>query len=164
MLKNKVIFQTAIRLLILTFISPSLLSGCAATGQNFSGFQSQSDNSAVIVIYRPDLFRAGGQSVIVSVDSKEVGILRNAGWLSVPTTQGEHSIKLDERFRLWQKETVLKVETKQSESIALRVLPGGMTGLYPIPSGPVMTFGPWTIQQVSNEVALTELKSLKESK
>lgn len=164
MLKNKIIFKTDLRLLGLILLSSFFLGGCAATGQSFSGFQSQSDNSAVIVIYRPDLFRAGGQSVRVSVDNKEVGVLRNAGWLSVPTTQGEHSIKLDERFRLWQKETVLKIETKQGESIALRVLPGGMTGLYPISSGPVMTFGPWTIQQVSNEVALTELNSLKESK
>lgn len=163
MLKNKNIVLTYLKLLGL-ILSLSLFTGCAATGQSFSGFQSISDKSAVIVIYRPDLFRAGGQSVKVSVDNKEVGVLRNAGWLSFPTTDGEHSITLDERFRLWQKGTVLKVEAKQGEQIALRVLPGGMTGIFPMPSGPVTTFGPWTIQQVSTEVALAELKSLKESK
>ena len=141
----------------------SLLTGCAATGKSFSGFQSPSEKSAVIVVYRPDLFRAEGQSVRVSIDNNEVGVLRNAGWLSIHTTHGEHSVTLDERFTFWQKDTVLKVETQQGEPIALRVLLGGMTGLYPMPSGPVMTFGPWTIQQVSTETAQAELKNLKES-
>lgn len=164
MLKNtENILYTYIRPLCLILLFVPLLSGCAATGQSFSGFQITPENSAVIVVYRPDLFRAGGQSVRVTVDNKEVGVLKNAGWLSIPTTHGAHAVTLDERFTLWQKSTVLKVESQPGESITLRVLPGGITGLYPMPSGPVMTFGPWTIQQVSNEVALIELKNLKES-
>lgn len=164
MLINKNIIYSFIKTLSLVLLSVQLLSGCAASGRSFSGFQQPPEKSAAIVVYRPDLFRAGGQSVRVAIDKEEVGILRNAGWLSIHVSPGERQITLEERFALFQKDTALTVKALAGKSIALRVLPGGMTGIYPVSTGPVMTFGPWTIQQVPTEAALTELKSLKESK
>lgn len=164
MFKNKILLHGFRQVLSLMLVSTPLLNGCAATGQSFSGFQSPPAESAVIVVYRPDLFRAGGQSVRIAVDNKEIGVLRNAGWLSIPVIPGERAITLEERYTFFQGGTALVVKTREGESIALRVLPGGMTGIYPISTGPVLTFGPWTIQQVSNELAQAELKNLKESK
>lgn len=44
---------------------------------------------------------------------------------------------LDERFALWQKGTVLKIEIRQDELIAVSVLPRGMISPFSMPSDPV---------------------------
>jgi hypothetical protein len=148
----------------LIFASTSFLSGCAATGQNFPGFRTPSGESALIVVYRPDLFRAGGQAVKIAVDEQEVGVLRNAGWISIPVSPGERAIKLEERFTLFPESAALKVTAEKGETIALRVLPGGITSIVPLAAGPIVAFGPWTIQQIPEGTAQSELRELKESK
>ena len=152
------------RSLIIWFacIGVLVLSGCAATGERFSGLRPPSSGDAQIVLYRPDLFRAGGSSLKVYVDDRELGVLRNAGWLASRVDPGERSITIDQRFEFGKK-TSMPIVAKAGETAVIRVLPGGMTGVFVLPVAPVVTFGPWTMQQVTQEVAEAEMKDLKRS-
>lgn len=138
------------------------MGGCAASGAPFSGLPAASAGEAQLVLYRPDLFRAGGASLKVFIDDHEIGVLRNAGWLASRVEPGERSITIDQRFEFKRKTSMLVI-TKPGETTVVRVLPGGMTGLFLLPAGPVVTFGPWTMQQVTREVGEAEMADLKRS-
>jgi hypothetical protein len=139
-----------------------IAGGCAATGERFTGLQSPSSSEALLVLYRLDLFRAGGNSLKVFVDDKEIGILRNAGWISARIAPGHRSITVDQRFDFGQKAS-MPVVAKAGETVVIRVLPGGMTGIVILPTAPVLTFGPWTMQRVTHEIANVEMQGLKRS-
>ena len=157
-----VVGPALVRLLLALLVSLSL-AGCAASGALFPGYQAPTEDTAEVVFYRLDFFRAGGESVNVYVDDAHVGTLKNAGWLSVPVKPGNRALRLSERFSLLSRDVKLNVTTRAGEPVAVRVLPGGLSGMLPTGAGSALAFGPWTMQQVPSSLAADELKSLKRS-
>lgn len=69
-----------------------LLSGCSATGAKFQGLEKPDSDAGEIVVYRPDRLVRGGVAYYVHLDGKEVGMLKNAGFVALRTTPGTHVV------------------------------------------------------------------------
>lgn len=138
--------------------------GCAATGERFSGLRSPSDAEAQVVLYRPDLLRGSAASHTVYIDGYEVGVLRNAGWLISQVRPGTHSVTLDQRFESGTKKISMLIVVEPGKIVVLRTLPGA----YHPGTVPFLPLGgysePWTMQQVTREIAEAEMKDLRHSR
>jgi hypothetical protein len=69
-----------------------LLSSCTITGPKFTPLESADANRGVIYIYRPSTYVMALMSALISVDGKQVAVLRNGGYVAVPVDAGEHTI------------------------------------------------------------------------
>jgi len=141
----------------------TLFAGCAAKGPLFSGFQPVPEGQAEVVVYRPDLFRAGGETINVAFDRRAIGSLKNAGWLMISTVPGEHVLELDEGLLTLRKAVQAQVTLGPRERRVFRVLPGGVSGAVPLPTAPILIFGPWTVREVQEQDISAELTDLRYS-
>ncbi len=140
-----------------------VVAGCAAKGAPFAGFTAPKNGGAELIIYRPDLFRSGGRAIAVYVDDAEVGQLLNGGWLAVPLEPGKRSLRMSERLAIFPREVSLTVTVHPGESLAVRLTPGEISGIFAAAGGPVVVTGPWRAQQIPIDLAEQELVSLKRS-
>lgn len=85
-----------ISLSVLTVLSLGII-GCAASGKKFSGFQVPKQDKGLLYIYRDNqMFGAGNDySVINKTDKKEIGILKNGGYLVSEMNTGNNEIIID---------------------------------------------------------------------
>jgi hypothetical protein len=153
---------SSLRVLFLLCLA-TLFAGCAAKGPLFSGFQPVPEGQAEVVVYRPDLFRAGGETINVAFDRRAIGSLKNAGWLRISTVPGEHALELDEGLLSVRKAVQTQVTLGSRERRVFRVLPGGMSGAVPLPTGPILIFGPWTVREVKEQEVTAEFTGLRYS-
>jgi hypothetical protein len=137
-----------------------VLSGCAATGERFAGLRPPLGEHALVVLYRPDLVRAGAATHTVSIDDKEIGVLRNAGWMTATIQPGRYTLKIDQRFESGTRKSSAPLLARPGETIVFRVSPGVY---YPLPVFPFAHNGAWTLQQVAREVAEAEMQDLRRS-
>ncbi len=76
-------------LIILTSLLLSI--ACAATGPVFKP-EIVSNNTGIVYIYRPDVFCLSARSVDINVDQRQIGMLKNGGYLWVRLPPGPHLI------------------------------------------------------------------------
>lgn len=138
------------------------LSGCVASaaGAPFEGIRPSGPNGYRVVLYRPDAFTNKAAYPTVFVDDVEKGTLRNGGFLELDLAPGAHKIRLERRMT-WSGAQVLEVS-----------LENGTTAFYRIGSAvtDIRALGPAiavtkeiSIQRVTNDLALSDLKTLKAS-
>ncbi|MDB5800532.1 MAG: hypothetical protein JWL63_1471 [Rhodocyclales bacterium] len=138
--------------LIFSFLF-ALLSGCAATGPQFSPVSQMSPGNGVIYIYRPD---AGANRAIapgIKVDGREYSTLRNNGYMPFELAAGEHEI-----------DVVLSDRYKGEGAIKLRLRP--QTEMYlrlstSYERGGGMIHRQFRLEGVNSEVGSVEIQTCK---
>lgn len=90
MLKN---FRTA----IISATSIAALLGCSAAGPKFVAgeMESVSAMSSHVYILRESEFFQSGVAPLVKIDEKEVGVLRNGGYIVAKVDPGPHRIRVE---------------------------------------------------------------------
>lgn len=75
-------------------VAALLLSACSATGQRFDANKAEAVSSTASQVYffREAAFIESGTYPIVIVDGKEVGELRNGGYLVAKVNPGSHQV------------------------------------------------------------------------
>lgn len=152
----------------------AIVSGCAASGEYFTGFQTPEPGRAEIIVFRESALKGSVDKYIVKLDGQEVGVLRNGGWLSLMTQPGEHLVeyvlnigkqKSDELVVNATAEMPVVVQTMGRELGLMNVtVIGGSPavtafGAIPLPRA----VGPSRIREIPAETALAVLKTLKRS-
>ncbi|MFW2373353.1 MAG: hypothetical protein ACN4GM_09555 [Gammaproteobacteria bacterium] len=67
--------------------------GCSSV--NIKAIKSpEKDNSSTITVFRPDVFAASGNDMVVAVNNNDVAVLRNSQYVSVLVTPGEHKVSV----------------------------------------------------------------------
>jgi len=89
-----------LRPIIMMALLALLITGCA-TGEKFSGLESPDKNQAKIYLYRPFNLMQSGVFPDVEIDSKEVGVLKNGGFVTFAVPAGQHTITLSGGFLQW---------------------------------------------------------------
>lgn len=147
-----------------------VLSGCSATGEHFGVLRPPSADEARFTFYRPDRLRGVNATPVVQVDDKEVGKLRNAGWISTIVRPGSYMVTIDSGPGKGKVST--RVEAGAGESIVFRVSPGSVHLNIPLylffvpwwfPPTNASQNDPWHPQRVGQEVAVEDLKGLRQS-
>ena len=62
-------------------ITALMLAGCAATGDQFSEFNTPKKGNGDVYIYRPSQFLGGGVAFTINLNDQPLGVLRNGGYL-----------------------------------------------------------------------------------
>jgi len=82
----------------LTIIIVVLISGCTATGKNFSGVVLPSEGNSVLYILRRYNFTGAAYCPPMQIDEVDIGCLKNDGFIRHELTSGLHEIKIRKRF------------------------------------------------------------------
>jgi len=80
--------------IILFILSALILSGCAASGQNFSGLEPISDTEGKVYLYRPYNFFQGGTWPTVFINGEKRFTLKNQGYLVLSLPAGQYDLKI----------------------------------------------------------------------
>jgi len=141
-------------------LSLLLLGGCSANGTRFQGLSAVDAGTAEIIVYRPDRFVHGGVPYYVILDDKEVGTLRNAGFMSVKPSPGQHILKVQAGYEDLYREVKTNISVVQGERKLFRFEPSLSGGPIIIPGGAYVSvaIGLW---QVDEPHALNDLQDLK---
>ena len=123
------------------------LTGCAASGKQFSGLSEINDGTATAYLYRQKAFFAGGAMGEVILDDKKAGFIRNGGYISKSLEAGKHTLAV-------RGETVKSVdfEAKANETLCFKTSPR-----------PGIVGARFTLTAVDLETCKTEMNGLKES-
>lgn len=145
-------------------LSCVLLSGCSATGPKFQGLEKPDSNTGEIVVYRPDRFVRGGVGYYVHLDGKEVGLLKNSGFMSLATTPGTHVVLMKAGFQdLFRNAANAQVTLDVGERKFLRFEPS-ITGIpIVLPNAAFVPVG-FGFIAVPEGQAVVELQNLNQSK
>ena len=75
------------------------LTGCAAQGPKFSGYDKPKQNKGLLYVYRPSSFGAGGKDYFAydEGNKKLIGVLENGSYLKYNTSPGKKSIGIYEK-------------------------------------------------------------------
>jgi hypothetical protein len=144
-------------------LSSLVLGACSAVGPTFQSFGNVPSDKAELILFRPDMFRAGGNSLNVLVDGKQVGTLRNGGWLPITIEAGERAVELNGGFGSLMRPINATLSFASGQRRIFRATPGGMTSLIVLSSGAFPSFGSWGFQELSESEAWRELAELKRS-
>jgi len=148
--------------LISLILAIFILSGCAATGKNFSTLEPLSSSEATVYIYRPSKFFQGGTWPTVFIDGEERFTLKNEGYVFIDLSPGEHEIKIGKShfFANWMFSDVnrkLNVESNKRYYLRLDL---NFENIHSI--GNAMSIsGSIRLVDVPEQQALPDLKSLK---
>jgi len=138
------------------------LSGCGAKGQHFQAFQPIPSETAEVIVYRPDKLLHGGVPYYVYIDGKEVGTLRNAGYIIVQTKAGDHQLKVQAGFEDIYKEVSAPMAVELGQRRIYRFEPSA-AGIFLIGTNTAylpVGLGLW---QVNEDQAFSDLSSLRKS-
>lgn len=91
---GRLFMYRSIRISLVAAIAGILLVACSATGPRFDAHNADmvSSNDSHIYLFRNSAFMESGTYPIVMLDGKEVGELRNGGFLLMKTKPGPHLI------------------------------------------------------------------------
>ena len=146
-------------------VTLTLLSGCGAGGAKFSGLENPAKDMAQVYIYRPSAFVQSGNFPDVALDGKEIGQLKNGGFLRFNAPAGKHTISLSGNMMQWiHRDANIPVTLKAGETnfYKLTVSMGGSGSGVNIGFGQVHGFG--FVQITDENVALKDLSELNDSK
>lgn len=108
------------------------LTGCASQpssglggkqGTPFPGFESDSENSGYIYVYRPEKFFWFKAYPNVSVNGEVVGELRNGTYIVVSVPEGEHSVTVHRNGYWGVPDSQIKLFVKNGDSAFVEVQP-----------------------------------------
>jgi len=77
--------------LVLMVVLPA---GCTATGTRFPGIPPTEPEEPLIIVYRPDQFVCCGIYANLYLDGQKKAPLKNAGYVLLHVTPGEHGIEI----------------------------------------------------------------------
>jgi hypothetical protein len=69
-----------------------LLTGCAASGPKFVGFEPMKPNYGQVYFYRLNNFVGSANAYEILIDGEKKALLKNAGYLKLDLTPGHHLI------------------------------------------------------------------------
>ena len=138
-----------------------LLTGCAASGSQFSGVQAYGGNSATLYIFRQSKFVGGGECPAMYLSGTKVGCLKNGGYMRVQLQAGSHKLETRNRMLEMGPEPSINFSAKPGEivfiewtvSISNAVATGAVTGVS-ASKGFVLT---------PRNLAVTAMQNLKKS-
>lgn len=81
-----------------TILFFSFLTGCAATGEKFTGVVPFSDGFSTLYIYRESRFVGGGECPDMFLDNQDIGCLKNGGFMKVKVSPGNHILEVRKGF------------------------------------------------------------------
>lgn len=138
-------------------------SGCSAKGQYFSERNLLKSNESVIIVYRPKrAFQSVGYPSIY-LDGVEQSKLKNGGYLVFDVSSGDHLIKAKGDVMMWDVRVgtlTSKVHSQTGKTNYIRLFPH-YRGIASI-SGPANVT--WSFNEISEDVALKEVQSLRMSR
>jgi len=145
-----------IRSVLLLALLGFLVSGCAS-GEKFVGLESPDKNQARVYLYRPFNLMQSGVFPDVLVDSKEVGTLKNGGYLTFTVPEGLHKITLAGGFLQWgHSDRDFALEAADGETCFYQLdTTTSQQGTY--------TLVGYAFFKAEKDVAMTELVKLKAS-
>jgi len=149
---------------ILVLLSIFLLTGCAASGQNFSTLEAVSNTEGKVYIYRPNKFFQGGTWPTVFINGEKRFELKNQGYIVFNLPPGQHNLKIGKShlFANWgfdDVEGVLTIKPKERYFLKLDIEFQDMQTY-----GNVMSFsGSIALISMPENKAIAELKPLKSS-
>jgi hypothetical protein len=141
-----------------------LISGCAASGDRFSGLVAEQQDASTIYIYRPSKFFQGGTWPTVFIDGEERFTLKNNGYIHFSLPEGIHNIKIGSSSILsnWAAEDIefdMQVNNGQLSFYRFDLEFGGVSG-----AGNYMSIsGSVGLTEVDKETALKEMELLNSS-
>ena len=130
---------------IATALCALMLAGCAATGDQFSGFARPQKGNGSVYVYRPDAFFGSARSFVIKADDEIIGILRNGGYLHKELPVGTHFITSTTELTRTEK---INIQESQPTCISFSVGAGSI--------GPVPLLKP-----IDTETCLFEIKKTK---
>lgn len=71
-----------------------LVSGCGATGPQYTALQPSRPTAGILYVYRPASFVNGAISPGISVDGKEYAALPSGGYMAFELEKGYHTVDL----------------------------------------------------------------------
>ena len=141
-----------------------LISGCAASGDRFSGLVAEQQETSIIYIYRPSKFFQGGTWPTVFIDGEERFTLKNSGYIYLSLPEGNHKIRIGSSSILsnWAAEDLefnLYVKNGQQSFYRFDLEFGGVSG-----AGSYMSIsGSVGLTKVDKETAIKEIELLNSS-
>ena len=91
-------YKKKISLVIFSFLTLMVMSGCSATGPKFSKFEKPKEGNAALYIYRDSSFFGGGVTPFIhkkdlSANKDElIGEIKRSGYLRTELRKGTHEI------------------------------------------------------------------------
>jgi len=141
----------------------ALLSSCSAGGAKFTGLEKPTDKLAQVYIYRPSSFIQSGNFPDLALDKKEIGQLKNGGFLKFTAPAGKHALSITGNALQWihpDATATLKFEAGKTYFYKLTVSMSGSGGVN-VGFGQSHSFG---FSQITDEKqALADLSELNES-
>lgn len=119
------------------------LSGCSATGSNFSTVSSAPSDKASVYFYRPKAFSGGGVSVALVDNGKNFASLQNGQFIQKLFNPGQHKFHTD--TAAIDKEVNLDLKAGETYFVRTGIRMG-------------MWVGTWYLTRVFPQEALAELK------
>jgi len=144
---------------IMFLIVLGILSGCAATGQQFSIMDLGVNNSdAVIYLYRPSRFANSAGYPKITLDGENKGGLKNGGYLVFRVSPGSHTITQEYSWTWDFKANPVVVNAKKNSQYFVRLDTGVHIG---DPSAVVNGVSRYiSFEEVEESVGLVEIKDL----
>ena len=133
----------------------ALLSGCAATGPQFSGVAKPVEDKGDVYLYRTSALFAVAQSFSVTLDGKDVGQLYNASYLQMRVSPGKHELKVAPGGFSKTSELTIEVEGGKQRFYQYEFATGPIANVF---------FAGASIQERSQDTALQHLRELKAAK
>lgn len=147
----------------LLLVSIVALQGCSATGPKFTNVANVDTGESLIYIYRNSAFLKALTYPFVYVDGKEIGPLRNGGYLKSVVEPGEHEVVIKGQIFPgdWVQDPIkLNVVTSSTEPTFIKLWLGDAE-LIP---GSYITLASSNAAVVEPEFGLKEIKQCRYSK
>lgn len=75
-----------------------LISGCSARGPIFNGVQLQDESSSTVYLFRQSAFVNSAYCPVIQVDNRDIGCLKNGGFMRLEIGVGEHNLRVRKRL------------------------------------------------------------------
>jgi len=152
---------------IFVFIFIFFITGCSATGPKFTKATLTNQKLSTVYLMRQYKFLGAAGCRAVHIDNKDLGCIKNAGYLRIDLTPGSHAIKFPKVTENdWANETEVELELLAGK-IYYFEWTHELEDFYVIPAGSVVVTGGETkasIIQHHEGSAVPILRELRESK
>ena len=99
----------------------TLLTGCAASGPLFEGVVPPDKGMTTLYVYRPNNIKLGGSYPMTIIDGKEMGYLKNGGYIRADLDPGKHKIQLRKSFN-WSTTLTTDLDMERNKIYYLKLL------------------------------------------
>jgi hypothetical protein len=147
--------------LCISVLALVVLSGCASPPRSpFTPYHGKSDE-AVIYVYRPWRLAQAGGFPMISLDGREIGILRNGSYLAFTVPPGTYKVQPLSSAWTWPaRNDPVRIDARAGQQYFVQMV-AGASGF--AAGGYVMTEHSVSFREVAGSVAWQELPKLEPS-